>query len=73
MVMLFCLVLGLAPFFPEPHNWGKIRWVAGCAGGMGTMDCLDLLWHGIPWLFLICLDVMEVQKIRKIVQFKGLV
>ena len=65
MVVVFFLLLGLAPFFPEPHIWGKIRWVAGGAVGMGTMDWLDLLWHGTPWILLIRLGVLSVQKRRK--------
>jgi hypothetical protein len=64
-VGMLCLLLGLAPFFPEPHIWGKIRWVAGGAVGMGTMDWLDLLWHGAPWILLIRLGVLAVQKRRK--------
>jgi hypothetical protein len=65
MVLFFCLLLGLAPFFPEPHLWGKIRWVAGGAVGMGLIDWADLLWHGAPWILLIRLGVLEVQKRRK--------
>ncbi|WP_421896504.1 hypothetical protein [Marinoscillum sp.] len=26
---LLSLTLGLAPFVPEPHVWGKIQWVLG--------------------------------------------
>ena len=65
MVLFFCLLLGLAPFFPEPHLWGKIRWVAGGAVGMGLMDWADLLWHGAPWILLIRLGVLALQKRRK--------
>jgi hypothetical protein len=65
MVLFFCLLLGLAPFFPEPHLWGKIRWVAGGTVGMGPMDWADLLWHGAPWILLIRLGVLAVQKRRK--------
>ena len=61
-VGMLCLLLGLAPFFPEPHLWGKIRWVAGGAIGMSTMDWLDLLWHGAPWILLIRLGVLELKK-----------
>lgn len=46
------LTLGLAPFLPEPHLLGKLRWVAGGAVGMGTMDWVDLLFHGAPWVWL---------------------
>mgnify|MGYP000430154599 CR=1 FL=1 len=47
------LSLGLAPFVPEPHVLGKIRWVAGGAVGMGAVDWFDLLMHGTPWILLI--------------------
>ncbi len=52
LLVVLCLTLGLAPFFPEPHVWGKLRWVAGGANGMAMMDWLDLLMHGTPWVLL---------------------
>ena len=51
--LLFSLTLGLAPFVPEPHLVGKIRWIAGGGEGMQFMDYADLLMHGAPWLFLV--------------------
>lgn len=53
ILLLACLSLGLAPFTPEPHIWGKLRWVAGGAQGMALMDWLDLLMHSAPWLLLL--------------------
>lgn len=50
--LIASLTLGLAPFVPEPHIVGKIRWVAGGANGMTGMDWFDLVFHGFPWLFL---------------------
>ena len=47
------LTLGLAPFVPEPHVLGKIKWVLGGAKGMQMMDWGDLLMHGAPWIWLI--------------------
>jgi hypothetical protein len=47
------LTLGLAPFVPEPHIVGKIRWVSGGAVGMQPVDWLDLALHGAPWLWLL--------------------
>ena len=38
--------LTFAPFTPEPHLVGKLRWVAGGAAGMRVMDWLDLAMHG---------------------------
>ncbi len=58
LVILACLTLGLAPFFPEPHVWGKIKWVLGGAHGMKPMDWFDLLMHGLPWLLLLRLLVI---------------
>jgi len=47
------LTLGLAPFAPEPHLVGKLRWVAGGAVGMGAADWFDLVMHGAPWVVLV--------------------
>ena len=53
MALIASLTLGLAPFTPEPHIVGKLRWVVGGGNGMGIQDYGDLFMHGIPWLFLI--------------------
>lgn len=47
------LTLGLAPFLPEPHLLGKIRWIMGGAVGMQPMDWFDFVLHGTPWVLLI--------------------
>jgi hypothetical protein len=59
LVIMACLFLGLAPFFPEPHLLGKLRWVAGGAIGMQPMDWFDLAWHGLPWLLLLRLVAVK--------------
>ena len=51
--LMLSLTLGLAPFVPEPHIWGKLRWILGGAEGMQLMDWLDFVMHGTPWLLLI--------------------
>lgn len=53
MPLVLSLTLGLAPFTPEPHLWGKLKWVAGGAVGMQPMDYFDLVLHGAPWIWLI--------------------
>ncbi len=42
MPLMASLTLGLAPFVPEPHVWGKIKWVLGGANGMQLMT--GLIW-----------------------------
>ena len=61
-VLVACLTLGLAPFFPEPHILGKIRWIAGGANGMQPLDWFDFAFHGLPWLLLIRLGVLKILK-----------
>ena len=63
---LISLTLGLAPFRPEPHLVGKLRWAAGGAEGMGLLDWGDLLLHGAPWLWLLAAIVWAVaRQVRK--------
>ncbi len=50
---LMSLTLGLAPFTPEPHLFGKIRWIAGGAVGMQPMDWFDAAMHGAPFVYLV--------------------
>ena len=43
--------LALAPFFPEPHLWEKLKMLA--AGMLvRPIDIFDLLMHGVPVLLL---------------------
>jgi hypothetical protein len=53
LVTIMCFTLGLAPFLPEPHLLGKLRWIMGGANGMEAADYFDLIFHGFPWLLLI--------------------
>jgi hypothetical protein len=62
LILLGCLTLGLAPFFPEPHLWGKLQWVVGGAVGMKAMDWFDLLLHGFPFILLIRLLLIKILK-----------
>ncbi|MBL7004767.1 MAG: RND transporter [Gammaproteobacteria bacterium] len=46
------LFLGLAPFFPEPHVWQKLKMLMD-----GTLtrplDIFDFLLHGLPWILML--------------------
>ncbi|NBP71197.1 MAG: hypothetical protein EBU52_20970 [Cytophagia bacterium] len=59
VIALACVTLGLAPFFPEPHIWGKLKWIAGGANGMQAIDWFDTLFHGLPWLLLLRLMCLK--------------
>jgi len=52
VLVLACLLLGLAPFMPEPHVWQKLKMLAG--GTLSApMDIFDLFLHGVPWALLL--------------------
>ena len=50
-LLLIALMLGLAPFVPEPHVVEKLKMLFD-----GTLakpvDIFDLLMHGTPWVLL---------------------
>ena len=62
LIIIACLTLGLAPFFPEPHIVGKIKWIAGGAVGMKPMDWFDVVLHGFPFILLIRLIIIKLTK-----------
>lgn len=67
--------LAFAPFYPEPHLFGKITWVMGGAIGMSSRDYFDLFLHGAPitaFLFLLGMTLgkrvkpeTKIEKIKK--------
>ena len=51
LIVLPCLTLGLAPFFPEPHIWEKLKMLV--AGDLvKPVDVFDLLMHAAPFAVL---------------------
>ena len=52
ILIVMCLLLGLAPFKPEPHLWQKLNMLVD-----GTLvkpiDIFDLFLHGTPWVLLV--------------------
>ena len=62
ILIVGALVLGLAPFHPEPHLWEKLRML-----GAGTLsrpiDIFDLLMHAaLPVLLLLKLIRMATKR-----------
>lgn len=60
--LLLSLTLGLAPFAPEPHIWGKVLWIAGGAKGMTVIDWFDAVLHGFPWVWLLGVLIYKIFK-----------
>ena len=52
LLIIACLTLGLAPFFPEPHVWEKIKMLF--AGELSRpIDIFDFVLHAAPWVLLL--------------------
>lgn len=52
VTILLALLLGLAPFLPEPHLWEKLKMLA--AGTLSRpIDVFDLLMHAAPVVLLL--------------------
>jgi hypothetical protein len=62
LFLIASLTLGLAPFFPEPHIFGKVRWLLGGAVGMKPMDWFDLIMHGSPFVLLVISLLLRLKK-----------
>lgn len=51
LLLIFCVIIGLAPFSPEPHLVEKIRMLFQSTLTK-PMDIFDLLFHGTPFVLL---------------------
>lgn len=65
LILFLCLTLGLAPFFPEPHIWGKLKWIIGGAKSMEFMDWFDVVLHGFPFVLLTRIVLIKIFQIGK--------
>jgi hypothetical protein len=61
-IIIMCLAVGLAPFQPEPHLFGKIKWIMGGAKGMELLDWWDTIMHGVPMIAFVVLLVRKLLK-----------
>jgi hypothetical protein len=59
-LLIVALLLGLAPFTPEPHLWEKLKMLA--AGELvKPLDIFDLFLHGTPVVLLL----LKLTRFRK--------
>ncbi|TVO77072.1 RND transporter [Sedimenticola selenatireducens] len=52
LIVAACLLLGLAPFTPEPHVWEKLKMLME-GRLIRPLDIFDLLLHGAPFVVLL--------------------
>ena len=60
ILLVLCVLLGLAPFVPEPHLLEKVRMLS--QGNLKKpLDIFDLLYHGAPFI-LLAIKVFRTKK-----------
>ena len=63
LLVPLALLLGFAPFFPQPHIVEKIRMLA--AGTLRRpIDIFDLVWHAWPFALLAYRIVIDLKRGR---------
>jgi hypothetical protein len=60
LVIVGCVTLGLAPFFP-PHIWEKLVMLAR-GELVRSVDWFDFFYHSIPWMLLIAKIAVSVKQ-----------
>lgn len=61
LLIPLALLLGFAPFFPQPHIVEKIRMLM--AGTLRRpIDIFDLFWHAWPFALLAWRIVLDIRK-----------
>jgi len=59
-LIIFAILMGLAPFFPEPHLVEKLRMLS--KGELTRLiDIFDLLFHSAPLLLLIAKIIYDLK------------
>ncbi len=61
LIIAACLLLGLAPFTPEPHVWEKLKMLFD-GRLVRPLDIFDLILHGTPFVILL----MKLQRMRQL-------
>jgi hypothetical protein len=58
------LLLGFAPFYPQPHIVEKLRMLL--AGTLKKpLDIFDLIWHAWPFLLLLYRIISDIRQLLK--------
>jgi len=64
LIVPLVVVLGFAPFVPQPHIVEKLRMLA--AGTLKRpIDIFDLCWHAWPFLLLAVRFVMDLMRLAR--------
>jgi len=63
--IMLCLTIGLTPYFPVPHSYEKLKWLMEGGNGMEMLDYFDLVFHNLPWAYLIISTVVWFKKKRQ--------
>lgn len=53
LALILCITIGLTPYYPVPHSYEKLKWLLEGGNNMLMLDFFDLIFHNLPWLYLL--------------------
>jgi hypothetical protein len=62
LALILCVTIGLTPYYPVPHSYEKLKWLFEGGNGMQLLDYCDLVFHNLPWLYLIFATIYWYKK-----------
>jgi len=62
LALILCVTIGLTPYYPIPHSYEKLKWLFEGGNGMQLLDYFDLIFHNLPWLYLIIATIYWYKK-----------
>ncbi|MBU0695862.1 MAG: hypothetical protein KKE39_04975 [Bacteroidetes bacterium] len=62
LALILCVTIGLTPYYPMPHSYEKLKWLFDGGNGMQLLDYFDLVFHNLPWLYLIFTTIYWYKK-----------
>lgn len=66
LAFILSITIGLTPFTPVPHSYEKLKWLFEGGRGMQILDYFDLVFHNIPWAYLIVSTIFWVKAKKQI-------
>lgn len=64
ILLVVAVLLGLAPFQPEPHLYEKLKMLVN-GGLIKPVDIFDLLMHGAPLGLVIMKGIRQIKRKQK--------
>ena len=66
LAFILSITIGLTPFTPVPHSYEKLKWLFEGGRGMLILDYFVLIFHNLPWAYLIVSTIFWLKAKKQI-------